>query len=108
MQMHFLTVLALCSGIMAVINCLSLAFPETNIRLAPLNLAAAAKQARPNSWTQAKAPNTLIKSLAPSSSVSKMPIISPKAGVDLRMIKAPDLFNDYKMIVKIPDLETAK
>jgi hypothetical protein len=108
MKKHFFTVLALSSGIIAVSNCPSLAFPEINITLAPLCLAAAVKQARPNFWTQVEAPRILITSPSPKSFVSKMPIISPQAGTDLKMIKAPDLSIDYKMIVKIPDLETAK
>jgi len=104
--MHFLTVLALSSGVIAVSNYPSLAFPEINITLAPLYLAAAAKQGRPNLWTHAEAPR--ITSLAPKSSVSKMPIISPKADIDLKMIKAPDSSTDYKLIVKVPGLDTIR
>jgi len=108
MKKHFLAVLALSSGLIAASNYPSLAFPEINITLAPLYLAAAARQARPDLWTHAEAPRILITSPAPKSSVSKMPIISPKADIDLKIIKAPDLSADYKMIVKVPDVETPK
>ena len=40
--------------------------------------------------------------------VSKMPIISPKAGLDTNMIKTPDSSIDYKLTVKTPDIESVK
>ena len=36
---------------------------------------------------------------------SRMPIVSPKAGLDPTMVKAPDLSIDCKLIVKFPDIE---
>src|SRR5690349_13962343 len=40
--------------------------------------------------------------------VSKMPVINPKAECDAAMIKTPDSSNDYKLLVKRPDIELIK
>jgi hypothetical protein len=47
-------------------------------------------------------------SAAPPKFISKMPVITPKPGCDVAMIKTPDSSNDYKLIIKRPDVEVVK
>jgi len=86
----------------------SLAFPPQKIGLPSLSLGEVAagsplgfmKEAA--AWFGSKGP-------APEKKlVSNMPIRTPAGDIDPKMVKTPDSSTDYKMIVKVPEVESAK
>ena len=89
----------------------SLAFTEKKIELPSLSLVPKSPPPLPTflndtaTWFRSQSVHTL----APKKFVSHMPIVSPKAEVDSKMlIKIPDSSTDYKLTVVAPNVEPAK
>jgi hypothetical protein len=88
----------------------SLSFPDVKIELPPLSLAEAGKTRPLSFFSDAGAGfGGMSSSVAPAKKlISKMPIAAPPGVVDPKMVKIPDPSVDYKLIVKAPDVESAK
>ena len=109
MKKHFLLILTLVSCAAAATNDLSPS-PQTK-KLPPPSSNPATNNAwvfrfSPDGKAIIRATNSI--SAVPPKLVSKMPVITPKQECDTAMIKIPDSSNDYKLIVKRPDIEVAK
>lgn len=86
----------------------ALAFPQQKIGLPSLSLAEVAASSplgfmkEAGAWIGSKGPSPEKKL------VSNMPIHAPAGDLDPKMVKMPDSSTDYKMIVKAPEVESAK
>ncbi len=86
----------------------SLAFPGQKIGLPPLSLVQSGSQVPPAGlWQPGALTRFSFRAVAaPPKRVSRMPVIAPRENADAKMAKAPDTSTDYKLKVKIPDVES--
>jgi len=88
----------------------SLAFPDRKIGLPSFSLRENSREGPLNllgetgAWFRNQSP-----AIAPAKKfISKMPILHVTSDVDPKMVKTPDPSIDYKLIVKTPNVESAK
>jgi len=81
-------------------------FPNVRIDSPSLSLVGDALQKAPDFVSDFQRHNQA--SVPEAARVSRMPIVSPKADADPKMIKVPNPSIDYKLTVKSPDVDPAR
>jgi len=88
----------------------TLAFPDQTIGLPPLSLAEIAPPGPlgflrdAGGWFRRRSPSPV----PAKKFVSHMPVRAPRDDLDPQMARVPDSSTDYKLLVKAPEVESAK
>lgn len=110
MKICTISLLALLPIVAAAADQPTLTFPDQKIGAPPLSLAEIGKRGPlgvvndARVWFRRQSPSAI----PARKFVSNMPLITPKDGIDPKLLKIPDFSIDYKLIVKDPDIEQAK
>ena len=104
--------LALIHGVALASDAPQLGFPQATIGLPPLSLNESAMQSLPKPFDNAEPSvrqQSRLRRLGQRKGVSNMPVIQPPSDVHHHLhVQAPDESVDHKMVVKDPDIESAK